>query len=335
MTTSDAGIDKAVRRHFAGAFPQHTGVVVAVVQPDGEHITTIGEARTDGVFEIGSVTKTFTGILLADMVERHEVRLEDSLASYLPAGVRAPRHNGSDVTLVELSTHTSGFPRLPANLTAHVKDPRNPYAAYSNENLYEAVGALEPKPGHAVEYSNFGAGLLGQLLARKTAKAYGDLVVERICKPLGMTETMVAVDASLSARRVEGHDAKGNATSHWDLPALAGAGALQSTARDMARYLRANISAPEGQLGPAILKSREPRARISRTLQVGLGWHILHTRSGRDVVWHNGGTGGFGSMVAFDPESKIGVAALMNASHTDDLDRETMKLLDELAGTGR
>ena len=195
----------------------------------------------DTIFEIGSATKVFTSLLLADMVQRGEVALNDPVAKFLPAGVSVPERNGRQITLVDLATHTSGLPRLPANLNP--KDPNNPYADYTPEQLYQFLSSYQlPRDiGAQYEYSNLGGGLLGFALARRAGMSYEALVKSRICDPLGMKDTGITLTPEMKARFAVGHDQGLARVENWDLPTLAGAGALRSTANDLLAFVSANI----------------------------------------------------------------------------------------------
>ncbi|MEO8199405.1 MAG: serine hydrolase [Gemmatimonadota bacterium] len=320
----DSAISAILRdRVSAGWAP---GIVIGIIRPDGS-TQVFAEGRNDNgkplddrsVFEIGSITKTFTGTLLAEMVGRGETRLDEPVAALLPAGTRVPERNGKAITLVDLATQSSGLPRLPGNMISD--NPSNPYASYTDSMLYSFLGGytLTRDIGSQYEYSNLGVGLLGNALARRKKTSYEDLIRERVLTPLGMTDTRITLTAGLTSRVAQGHDSEGGPVGLWDLPALAGAGGLRSTAHDMLLYLAANIrSRPENTLGMAMLTARDPRRQAgSPIMMIGLGWHIV-TRHGLSIVWHNGGTGGYRSFAGFDPVRKIGVVLLTNSSNDSD-----------------
>jgi len=309
---------------------------VGVISPEGRRIIAQGhldkdDARPlngDTIFEIGSATKVFTSLLLADMVQRGEVALDDPVAKYLPPGVKMPERNGRSITLLDLATHTSGLPRLPTNMTP--KDPANPYADYSVEQLYQFLSAyqLTRDIGSQYEYSNLGGGLLGHVLARRAGMDYEMLVRSRICNPLGMSATRIALTPDMKARLAAGHDSALARVENWDLPTLAGAGALRSTANDLLTFLSANLGYTKSPLGAAMaamLKVRRPTGQPG--LEVALGWHIL-TTNGKEIVWHNGGTGGYRSFMGFDPKARTGVVVLSNAGTAAGVDDMGRHLLD-------
>jgi D-alanyl-D-alanine-carboxypeptidase/D-alanyl-D-alanine-endopeptidase len=269
-----------------------------------------GGAGQRTIFQIGSVTKVFTALLLADMAERDELRLSDPAASYL----RGLRVGTGPVTLADLATHTSGLPRLPRGLFwSAVLNPRDPYARYPAARFVRAARrALRAgSGGRPYVYSNFGYGLLGYLLGQAAGTAYQTLVTTRICGPLGLPDTTFEVPGPSRGRMARGHRG-GRVVPDWHLGALAGAGALYSTATDLARFLQALLAPAATPLEPAIRATLPPRQQIPGG-QISLAWH--HVRHGdHTIIWHNGMTGGFSAMVAFDPARNLGVAALANSA---------------------
>jgi CubicO group peptidase (beta-lactamase class C family) len=270
------------------------------------------------VFEIGSITKAFTGALLADMVARGEVKLDDPIAKYLPKTVRVPSRNGHQITLLDLATQSSGLPRLPDNLKP--ADVTNPYADYSVAQLYDFLSryTLTRDPGEKYEYSNLGVGLLGHVLALRAGKSYEELLVERILNPLGMNDTRITLTPSMKSRMAQGFDAQGTPARTWDLPTLAGAGALKSTANDMLKFLAANLDSTSVPLGKVLAQARVPRHDADRPgHSVGLGWHLVDVY-GTPATWHNGGTGGFRTFIGMDEARHRGVIVLTNSTNTPD-----------------
>lgn len=240
------------------------GVVVALYH-DGETLcrgfgTVDGEGTPapgpDTLFEIGSVSKVFTALLLAQMAQDGEVKLDDPASRYLPpdAGDRLDRP--APVTLRHLATHTSGLPRLPDNLYGPNLREDDPYAHYGEEELWTCLRELRRKrpPGSVCEYSNLGSGLLGTLLARAAGIPWPDLVRERICRPLGMSDTDTVLRPEQEQRLAPGHDG-GKRVPPWNFRALAGAGALRSTAPDMLRFITAQVGDVETPLAAAIAET--------------------------------------------------------------------------------
>ena len=301
---------------------QGVGIVIGVISPEGRRIIAYGHLEKgdprplngDIIFEIGSISKVFTSLLLSDMVQRGQVALDDPLAKYLPKTVKVPERNGRTITLVDLSTHTSGLPRLPKNLAP--KDPANPYADYTVEQLYQFLSTYElPRDiGSKYEYSNLGGGLLGHVLALRAGTSYEALVRSRIGDPLGMKSTEITLTPELKNRLAIGHNPALETVPNWDLPTLAGAGALRSTANDLLNFLAANLGYTKTPLAPAMaamLKVRKPTGEPGT--EVALGWHII-IKDDKEIIWHNGGTGGYRTFIGFDPKTRIGVVALSNTS---------------------
>src|SRR5579862_6898917 len=235
---------------------QSVGIVVGVIEPAGRRVVAYGNLANgdprpvdgDTIFEIGSISKVFTSLLLADMVSRKEVALDDLATAYLPENVRMPELSGKSITLLDLSTHSSGLPRVPGNLKP--KDPANPYADYSVDDLYQFLSGYEltRDPGSEVEYSNLGAGLLGHLLAYRAGTDYESLVRTRITGPLGMPATGITLSPSMEQRMATGHNGMLAPVANWDFRALAGAGALRSSANDMLTFLEAFLGYKESPL---------------------------------------------------------------------------------------
>ena len=269
----------------------------------------------DSVFEIGSISKTFNTALLADMVMRGEVNLDDPVAKYLPSTVKVPERGGKQITLYDLAIHSSGLPRLPANLQP--ADMSNPYADYTVDQMYQSLSGyqLERDIGAKYEYSNLGSGLLGHALARRVGKSWEETVIERILEPLGMTDTRITLTAGMRRRLAIGHNETLEPVPLWDMPTLAGSGALRSTVNDMLKYLAANVDPTSKPLGEILATTHISQHEAgSPKLTIGLGWHILHVRDGAGIVFHTGGTGGYRSFIGFDPVKHIGVVMLTNSA---------------------
>jgi D-alanyl-D-alanine-carboxypeptidase/D-alanyl-D-alanine-endopeptidase len=315
---------------------QSVGIVVGIVDSAGTRVVSHGElARGDArkldagtLFEIGSVTKVFTSLLLADAVGRGEVSLDEPVAKYLPDTVKVPERNGRLITLQDLATHTSGLPRLPTNLTP--KDASDPYADYTVAQMYAFLSGyvLTRDVGAQFEYSNLGAGLLGHALALRARTDYETLVRTRILEPLGMTSTTITLTPSARANLAIGHNPALEPVANWELSTLAGAGALRSNANDMLTFLRAVLGQTSSPLAPAMAAMvRERRPTGGPTMEVGLGWMVLKAL-GPDLIWHNGGTGGYRSFLGYNPATGVGVVVLSNTTTPAGVDDIGFHLLD-------
>jgi D-alanyl-D-alanine-carboxypeptidase/D-alanyl-D-alanine-endopeptidase len=299
---------------------QHPGIVVGMIDGDQIVYYSYGVKSLPGkdtvdertVFEIGSISKTFTGILLADQVVKKKMSIDDPLQKYLPQGVTAPTRNGASIKLVNLSNHTSALPRLPGNLKP--ANPSNPYADYSETQLYDFLKSYELTRdiGSQYEYSNYAVGLLGHVLATQQRTTYEALMVEVIARPLGMEDTRIVFTPTMKKNLAMGY-ANGTQVENWDLTTLAGAGAIRSTAADMLKYVRANMGKTKSKLYPAMQLTHKHSRPEGTVPMVGLGWHM--SNAGTDeLIWHNGGTGGYRSFAGFVKGGTRGVVVLTNST---------------------
>jgi serine-type D-Ala-D-Ala carboxypeptidase/endopeptidase len=240
---------------------QGVGIVIGLVSPEGRRIVAHGHFGTDSprlmdantIFEVGSVTKVFTALLLADMIQRNEVKLDDPVAKHLPEEAVVPQRGGKEITLADLATHTSGLSRIPDNFSP-TADPVNIYADYSVEQLYQFLltHRLTRDIGAHWGYSNLGYGLLGQALTRRAGADYETLVRDRILTPLGMKSTAIALSPEMKAKLAAGHNLASEAVPNWDLTTFAGAGGLRSTANDMLTFLEMALGIKQTVLAPAL-----------------------------------------------------------------------------------
>ncbi len=303
-------------------------IVVALIDEKGTQFVSYGKTNRSAaakdsdentVFEIGSLTKVFTATLLAEAFRRGEVKLDDPISKFLPQNVKTPMRGDRQITLLDLATHTSGLPRMPSNFAS--KNPANPYADYTVAQMYDFLSSYElPRDiGKQYEYSNFGTTLLGHILSLRRKMSYEGLVKARILQPLKMDDTTITLSPALKQRTAQGFDANGEAVSLWDFGGLGGAGALRSTAKDMAKFIAANIGLTKTDLSADFIEARKPLREVSAKMKIGLSWYILPaTATTGAIVWHNGGTGGFHSFAGFDAERKKGIVVLTNSS--EDID---------------
>jgi CubicO group peptidase (beta-lactamase class C family) len=312
---------------------RHVGVVVGVldlasgeqqVLPRGSTGRADGSAVTaDTFFEIGSITKTFTALVLATMVESGRVRLDTPVRDLLPAGVTVPARDGAEITLEHLSRHTSGLPRSPQpfahDLWIAVIRRGNPYTMDEESVLASLAGTRlrhRPGDGHGA-YSNLGVGLLGIALRRAAgASSYEALVSDAVLLPLGLTDTVVRLEPDQALRLAQGHGMRQRRVEAWYLDGLAGAGALRSTAPDLLRYLRAQAKPDSTSMAEAIRLTHQLR-EPARRQTFGLGWMRTELPTG-DLWWHNGSTGGFRSFAGFSPDRGRAAAVLVNDSRGPD-----------------
>lgn len=326
-------IDEIVEPFLKGK--SYLGLVVGTTQPQGRqilgygHVTLQGEQQTpkpDTLFEIGSITKTFTGLLLADQVVAGTMRLDDPVQKHLPADFVVPRRDDRDVTPLHLATHTSGLPIQPPTIGLFAitgKDPGNPYAEYRLPNLKRTLSniSLTRPIGSKFDYSNLGVGLLGQAVAGAgKASSLEELMIQRIANPLGMVDTRMQLNEEQQRRLADGVSTFRLKASPWTFGCLEGCGALRSTAHDMLAYVEANLGRREIGLNEAFQLAHQPWRETRREGEfIGLCWFRKKPLTeNRTVIWHNGGTGGYRSFVAFVPETNVGVVVLSTSTHVVD-----------------
>jgi len=340
--------DAEIRKILAdrvGAENRGIALVVGVIDANGRRVVAYGSLAKDDerplngdtIFEIGSMTKVFTSLVLMDMVQKGEVAVTDPVTKYLPASVHVPERNGTKITLQDLATQSSGLPRMPSNFKP--KDVSNPYADYSPELLYAFLSGyqLARDIGAQFEYSNLGVGLLGHVLTLRAGMDYETMVQARVLGPLGMTSTGISLSPEMKARLAVGHGANLEPVSNWDLGVLAGAGALRSSANDMLTFLAANLGYSNTPLAAAMaaqVSIRRPAG--SAGMEIAYNW-LVQTKNGKSIFWHNGGTGGYRTYMGFDPKTRAGVVVLTNLSSPagpDDIGRHLLDATYPLAKVG-
>jgi CubicO group peptidase (beta-lactamase class C family) len=301
-------LDAALKQWLAG---QPGGLAAAYIDAGGVTFANAGrfdaaDARAitpDTQFEIGSVSKVFTALLLADAVSVGKVSLDAPVGAPFPA---------SSVSYLQLATHTSGLPRMPADFTS--SDPRNPYVDETLPVLVKSFAAAAPglKPAPSA-YSNFGFAVLGQAVAGAWGKTYAEALAERVLVPLGLGDTRLSWRDAGPARLAPGHDETG-APVNWDLNAFAPAGAIVSTTRDLAKLVQAGLGLTPTALSAVLADTMKPRVPGDNAArQVGLAWQV-EQRGVTTLIWHNGQTGGYHSFVVMDTAAKTGLVLLTNHS---------------------
>lgn len=298
-------------------FPDNTEASVAIIK--GREVLCCGFRREDGIlittqnqgsaFEIGSISKVFTSTLLAGFITEGRVSGNDYINEYidfLPA-------DSALITFVQLANHTSGLPRIPSNmLVTSVLHRSNPYSRYDTLKLKKYLTTrleLNSTPGEKYAYSNLGTGLLSYTLCQIDNSTYEELLNRMIFSRFDMTNS-TTIRENLTTPLVKGRDRNGRVTSNWDLGALEGAGAILSTAEDMSKFALAQFDTANSDL----LLTRERTFSETPASGIGLGWHITKSDDGRDIFWHNGGTGGYRSCMSVDPGTENGVIILSNVS---------------------
>ncbi|HAL83429.1 MAG TPA: hypothetical protein DCO83_15310 [Mucilaginibacter sp.] len=332
ISVMDKKIDTVARTYIQKSTT--VGVIIGIIQNGqvstysyGETIKRNGKLpNADNFFELGSITKTFTATLLGYYVNEGKIKLNDPITKFLPDSV-AENPELKGITLLNLCNHTSGLARIPDNLFSHATDALNPYKDYTKELLYAYLKTckLNSKPGEKYAYSNLAVGLLGNILENVSGEVYSQMVREIISKPLGMFSTDQNINPLLAPRFVQVYNKDGRPTEAWDFDVLAPCGALRSTLNDMLLYATANLHPGNDELSKAIVLTH--KVTFTKDVKIGLAWHII-TVNGVDYYFHNGGTNGSSSFLAFNSDKNIAVVVLSNAAEsTDELGTGILKKL--------
>ena len=294
------------------------GVVLSVYQNGNVHFYTYGFADkknqqpfTDStLLEIGSITKTFTAEIILILQEKGMLNIDQPLAAFFPEAT-AENPSLQQISLRQILNHTAGLPRLPANL-AKVKNYSylQPYEHYSKDNLVDCLKKLKPDTIGKYDYSNMGFGILGTIAEMKTGKSLNELMKEYIFTPLDMRQSSLSDSSELP--RATGY-MTGKPAPYWKFESLAGAGAIKSTASDMTRYLVACLGKSSNtDFNSAIELATKTSLQISNSLSIGMAWHVMTSRT-PNIFWHNGGTYGFSTFIAFEPTSQTAIFAATNS----------------------
>ncbi|HWV75058.1 MAG TPA: serine hydrolase [Pseudosphingobacterium sp.] len=319
--------------------PNTSGLAVGVLNQGRSSYYYYGETTKgnkvlpgpETLFEIGSITQTFTATLLAHMALQDSVKLDDPIIKYLPDSI-AQNSNLKGITFRNLATHTSGLPRLPSNLSP--SDSLDPYKNYDRGALFSYLKKYEQhhKPDSIYEYSNLGYGLLGELLAHKMKTSYNELIKDIISRPLNLPSLSEFPDGENLKGFIPTYNKKGELTPHWHFLALSAAGSLKATAPDLLKYAEANINPPKTILGKAITLTHKPSWLLSEIEDLGLAWHITIDNF-QELFWHNGETFGSSSFIAFVPEKKVAVVILSNAAQS--VDNLGLVIIKKLMGNSK
>jgi len=336
---TDAELRKVVDQRLHG---DRTGacMAVAVIEKDAVARTFAcaddkDAARIDAksAFEIGSVSKTMTAALLAELIGQGEASLDDPLADYLPTGTKLPVFEGKKILLRHVVTHTSGLPALPARLGA--TDMNDPYVNLTEDALLASLGdvTLSAAPGTKFEYSNFASMVLSYAVARRAGEDYETLIRQQLFVPLKMDNAHIK-QVPIGVRAAQGHSPNGKAVPAWNFSTnLAGVGGVRATLEDMVNYVRGELGTPETSITPALKLSQH---QVSKTPPMAMNWMLMPV-AGRTVHVHEGGTGGFSSFVAFDNARRRGVVILSDTTWNSlgSLGTLGLHLLDESFPLGK
>jgi len=297
-----------------------SGMIAVVVDEGGTRMDSFGSSGVPGlaldgntVFEIGSITKVLTALMLVEMASRGEVALDDPAAKYLPATVHL-REVGRPITLLDLATYASGLPNMPGNLPPNLWTSPNAMADYTTDKLYEFLASYVPKyePGTHYEYANFGFALLGIVLALRAGKSYEELLIERVADPLSLSHMRITPSAYMQKHLSQGHDLTRKPAPLWDMPALQGAGAVRANAKDLTIFLKACMGFMRNPLNSSLARLLQTRRHTSLAgTDVGLGWFISSDESD-EIIWKTGLTHGFNTFLGFSKRNRRGALVLSN-----------------------
>jgi serine-type D-Ala-D-Ala carboxypeptidase/endopeptidase len=312
---------RAALKQTVGARDKVAGTVAVVIDDGGTSRVTYGSSGVPkvaldahAVFEIGSITKVITALLLADMAARGEVAVDDPVAKYLPPSVTL-HERGRPITLLDLATYSSGLPKWPGDLPPNWWANPNPFADYSVDKLYDFVSSYVPKyePGTHFEYSSLGFGLLGMALARCAGKSYEELLIERVCDPLGLTHTRITLSADMQKHLAQAHDLNLKPAPIWEfLPALQGAGAVRASVNDVTVFLKACMGLVHASLSGSLARLLETRRPTNLAgTDAGLGWFISSDGK-EEIAWKSGLTGGINTFIGFSTQRRCGALVLSN-----------------------
>jgi CubicO group peptidase (beta-lactamase class C family) len=329
-TPLELEVDKAVAEFMLN--PNNAGLSIVIIKDGATYFYNYGETKKGSgqlpgsatIYEIGSITKTFTGILLAKALEDKKLSLYDDVRKFLPVKCSDLAFGNHPVAIKHLANHTGQIARIPDNLDQQpYYDEQDPYKNYNSEMLYDYLSTLQLKdvPGITQDYSNTGMCLLGLILEKVYEQNYEKLVKAYIAKPLKMNSTFVELPDNQKDKFASGYY-KGIEAPHWHFADIPAAGGLKSTIGDMALYLKANID----NATPYIQFSHEPTFK-NKDESTGLGWFIMKTLPGNTLLWHNGGTYGFSSFMGYIKEKRCGIVILGNSFTEGELDTVGTNLL--------
>lgn len=315
-------------------FPDNTQISIALVQEGKTNYYGIIKVNDtikpienqNKVFEIGSITKVFTSTVLASLVEERKIKLTDEINPYYPFSFK----DNIRLKFINLANHTSGLPRLPENLD--LSNETNPYKSYGKkqiEDYLKNILKLEKEPAKNYSYSNLGAGLLGYTLGLSQKTGFQEILQRKVFDKYEMKHSFMS-SRTLNKELVKGQNPGGEVTANWDFDVLFAAGGILSTTADLVKFASAQFNPENTELA----LTRKPTFKVNENMKIGLGWHLLKSKSGKDLVWHNGGTGGYSSSIAINTNDKTAVIILSNVSafHPEraNIDELCFELMNEI-----
>ena len=327
LLQAQSAATQALIDEYVRTLPDKAELAIGIILPDT--IYKQGYQLVDGegvpidnsrhVFEIGSITKTFTGALLLDQVRKGNMHLDSPITTYLPARDKVHSDKSRQVTLKQLLTHTSGLSNGPASfllpyLRARLFSPDNPnkYMKWKHYRKYLRNEKLDAPPGEKWAYNNCGISLIGYMVAQQAQTPWEELVRQRLFAPLGMNNSYPTGQGAPSGLLVQGYDKKGKPAGLWDMDFINPAGSIKSCTDDLLIWISAHLQAEEGSLFYD-MKQRYGLSTGWANNYMGNAW-IHRITDSEQIIWHDGATGAFRAFVAFDDEHKTGLVLLTNFS---------------------
>jgi serine-type D-Ala-D-Ala carboxypeptidase/endopeptidase len=335
-TELDLAADKHVKSYFKDL--KAVGVSIGITLKGKDYYYNYGQLENGketlpnnkSIYEIGSITKTFTGILLAQAVLDKKINLEDDIRKYLTEDYPNLEYNGTPIKIVNLANHTSRITRIfPNNWERADYIPENPFVNYNKEMFYKGLHTMkmDTLPGVKYTYSNMGVSLLGTILESVYQDNYFSLVNKHILKPLQMESTTIDLSKADQKNIAQSHNEKGEVVPFWDIPALPAMGALRSNTSDMVKYIKANNT--EKLSGIALSHQFTFEGEDG---SLGLNWFFHTTKEGYRMYEHAGGTGGSRSSLEFFPELNSGFVILTNSlANRRNLEKDLSELIVRLS----
>lgn len=280
------------------------------------------------VFQLASITKTFTALLCAEQSNKGVLNLKDPVNKYLPSHLHLPDKNGKSVQLIQLLNHTSGLDRDPDFNNDDFKADEN--FSEADMSKYLKGTRLQSTPGEKYSYSNTGFGLAGYAAAHQMNKTYSQAMKEMVFQPLGMIHTVCRVNELSSNNIAQGYHGNQNEEFLPYFETYSACGTIKSNIHDMLIYLNHCINPGQSPLKEAFNLLSAPTFQIETRQSISLGWHIVKANSGKEYYWHNGQLPGSSSFIAYNPQTKNGVVVLVNSdkSGPDELGFDIMLFLE-------
>jgi CubicO group peptidase (beta-lactamase class C family) len=314
-TATDRAVQLAIDRYIKQFRP--VGISIAVFRQGKESFYNYGEVTagknqlptSQSTYEIGSITKTMTGILLGQAALDRKLKLDDDIRHYLPGAFPNLEFEGRKILIRDLVSHTSGLPANPPGIPDDGK--ADAYEAYNHSKLLADLASirLSRKPGTVFSYSNMGAGIAGLVLENAFKTPYETLLQKYVLGPAKMKNTGIKLTKQMEAQYATPYDAGGAQTERWIVNGIESAGAVHSNAQDMLRYARFNTVEKQQSV-----KLSHQKASPNGLFETGFFWVRSHSRAGGEYINHEGGTGGFSSDIVIMPKRNLAVVVMMNSS---------------------